>query len=198
MSKENPMSWKNTPQRYSTALVTLHWLMLILLVVVYACMELRGFAPRGSALRTGLKPLHFSLGLCVLALVLLRLAARWTAGAAPLIDPPMPPWQERLARLMVLALYAFMIAMPVLGWLALSADGKSILFFGLAIPALIAPDSNLAHPLEDIHAALATIGYFLIGFHAAAGLYHHYVRKDNTLRRMVPGTGRGTATGGRR
>ena len=48
------MNWKNTPQRYSTVLVALHWLMLILLVAVYASMELRGLAPRGSTLRGGL------------------------------------------------------------------------------------------------------------------------------------------------
>lgn len=183
------MNWKNTPQRYSTVLVALHWLMLILLVAVYASMELRGLAPRGSALRGGLKSLHFSLGLCVLALVTMRLAARWTAGAAPPIAPPMPRWQAGLARFMSVALYIFMIAMPVLGWLALSADDKPIGLFGLALPPLIAPDTGLAHQLEDIHEALATVGYFLIGLHAAAGLFHHYIVKDNTLRRIGPGAG---------
>ncbi len=184
------MNWKNTQQRYSPLLISLHWLMLILLIAVYACMELRGLAPRGGALRAALKPLHFSLGLCVLALVIVRLAARSTAGAAPPITPPMPRWQARLAQFMVVALYLFMAAMPILGWLALSADGKPILLFGLTLPPLIAIDPGLAHSIEDVHGALATVGYFLIGLHAAAGLYHHYVVRDDTLRRIG-------ATGGR-
>ncbi|MDQ0013613.1 cytochrome b561 [Variovorax boronicumulans] len=178
------MNWKNTPQRYSAVLVALHWLMLLLLVAVYALMELRDLTPRGSALRAGMKSLHFSLGLCVLALVTARLAARWTSGATPPIAPPMPPWQARLARFMSVALYVFMIAMPLLGWLALSADDKPVALFGLALPSLLAPDTGLAHRLEDAHEALGTIGYFLIGLHAAAGLFHHYVVKDNTLRRI--------------
>ena len=180
------MNWKNTPQRYSTVLVALHWLMLILLVAVYASMELRGLAPRGSALRGGLKSLHFSLGLCVLALVTVRLAARWTAGAAPLIDPPMPRWQAGLARFMSAALYIFMIAMPLLGWLVTSAKGNQVMFYGFDLPLLVAEDKELARQIKEWHELGGTIGYWLIGLHALAGLYHHYVVGDNTLLRMMP------------
>ena len=54
---------------------------------------------------------------------------------------------------------------------------------------LIGPSRRLAHTLEDIHEAIANAGYFLIGLHAAAALFHHYVVRDNTLRLMVPGWG---------
>jgi cytochrome b561 len=185
------MFWNNTKLRYGGAFIAMHWLMLILLVAVYACMELRGMAPRGSALRAELKPLHFSLGLCVLALIAVRLWVRWTAGSAPDIVPPMPVWQTRLAQLMSLALYAFMACMPILGWLALSAAGKPVPFFGLDVPALITPSESLADRIKGIHEALANVGYFLIGLHAAAGLFHHYVLKDNTLRRIWPGQPKG-------
>jgi len=183
------MLWKNTSARYGSVVIALHWLMLLLLVAVYACMELRGFAPRGSALRADLKPLHYLLGLCVLALVVLRLAARLAAGSAPAIRPPPPAWQSRLALGLHWALYAFMLAMPLLGWLALSAGGKPIVLFGLGIPALIAANAALADRIKDIHEALATVGYFLIGLHAAAALLHHYLYRDNTLRRMLPEQG---------
>lgn len=106
------MAFKNSDIRYGSWVIGLHWLMLVLLATVYACMELRGLAPKGGELRASLKPLHFLLGLSVLALVAVRLAVRWGAGAAPDIRPPAPIWQERLARLMHLALYAFMIATP--------------------------------------------------------------------------------------
>ncbi|MCC6212726.1 MAG: cytochrome b, partial [Burkholderiales bacterium] len=84
------------------------------------------------------------------------------------------------------ALYAFLIVMPLLGWLALSAKGRAIPFFGLQLPALIAPDRALGGRLEDVHEFIGTLGYLLIGLHALASLVHHYVMQDDTLRRMLP------------
>jgi cytochrome b561 len=84
------------------------------------------------------------------------------------------------------ALYALLIALPVLGWITLSADGKVIPFFGLELPALVGQNKELADQMEDLHTTLGTAGYYLIGLHAAAALFHHYVRHDNTLERMLP------------
>jgi cytochrome b561 len=86
-----------------------------------------------------------------------------------------------------LALYAFMLAMPIAGWLILSAADKTIPFFGLELPALVAPDKALSSQIKELHETFGTVGYFLIGLHALAALFHHYVVKDNTLRRMLPG-----------
>ncbi len=119
------MTWKNTTDRYGSLSIGMHWLMLLLLVAVYACIELRGFYPRGSDLREGLKTWHFMLGLGVFALVFARLAIRFAAGATPPIRPVPPVWQERLAGLMHLALYVFLVAMPLLGWFTLSAIGQA-------------------------------------------------------------------------
>jgi cytochrome b561 len=184
---EIPMNWKNTTDRYGSLSIGMHWLMLLLLVAVYACIELREFYPRGSDLREGLKTWHFMLGLCVLALVALRLAIRLMAGPAPSIRPAPPVWQQRLAVLMHLALYVFLVAMPLLGWLTLSASGKPVPFFGLQLPALVGADKALAGSLKEIHETTGTIGYYLVGLHAAAALLHHYGMRDNTLRRMLPG-----------
>ncbi|BEP51742.1 MULTISPECIES: cytochrome b [Variovorax] len=183
------MSWKNSTSRYGAAVIGLHWLMLLLLAAVYACMELRGFAPKGSELRSAMKSLHFLLGLGVLALVLLRLAVRWSAGAAPGIHPAVPDWQDRLAGPVHFALYVFMIATPILGWMTLSAEGQPIALFGLPVPSLVDANEALADQLQDVHEALATAGYFLIGLHAAAALAHHYLFRDDTLSRMLPRRG---------
>ena len=96
-------------------------------------------------------------------------------------------WQTLLAKLTHLALYGFMIGMPIAGWIILSASGKAIPFFGMDLPALVGPDKALANQVKEVHEAVATIGYFLVGLHAVAALYHHYVVKDDTLRRMMPG-----------
>ncbi len=171
--------------RYSRASIALHWLMLILIAVVYACMELRGYFPRGSALRVGMKTWHFMLGLSVLVLVVVRIGFRLTSAAPPILPAPVR-WQAILGKVMHLALYALMIGMPIFGWLILSAEGKAIPFFFFDLPALVEASKPFAHWAEDLHKTGATIGYFLIGLHAAAALFHHYVVRDNTLRRMLP------------
>ena len=88
---------------------------------------------------------------------------------------------------MHLALYAFLVAMPLLGWLTLSAKGKPIPFFGLQLPALVGADKALADSLKEVHETIGTIGYYLVGLHAVAALFHHYGMRDNTLQRMLPG-----------
>jgi cytochrome b561 len=187
IKKGKAMSIKNSDKQYAGLVIAMHWLMLVVLALVYACMELRGLATKGSDLYNNIKALHFSLGLCVIGLVVLRLAIRMAAGNAPAVRPPMPRWQDILARLMHYALYAFMIATPILGWLTLSAAGKPIPLFGLNVPALVGADKALAEQVKELHETLATVGYFLVGLHAAAALLHHYMLRDNTLVRMLPG-----------
>jgi superoxide oxidase len=68
----------------------------------------------------------------------------------------------------------------------LSASGKPIPFFGLELPALLGPDKALAGDIKEVHETVAVLGYWLIGLHAAAALFHHYVRRDDVLRRMLP------------
>ena len=177
------MQWRNSTERYGSLSIGLHWLMLLLLVGVYACIELREFFPKGSDLREGLKTWHFMLGLSVFALVWLRLLANMT-GHIPRIGPELPKWQKQSARLMHLALYALMIFMPLAGWLLLSAAGKPIPFFGLQLPALIDESKNTADFIKEIHETVGTVGYFLIGLHAVAALFHHFILRDNMLRRM--------------
>lgn len=182
------MNIRNTTDRYGTLSIGIHWLMLLQFVALYACIELHDFFPKGSDLRTILKTWHFMLGLSILALVLIRLVNRMTSPV-PDIEPNPPKWQQQSARLIHIALYALMIGMPLAGWLLLSAEGKAIPFFGLHLPALIDKSAYLADLIEEIHETGGTMGYFLIGLHAAAALYHHYFIRDNTLWRMLPNIG---------
>ncbi|HEX7013494.1 MAG TPA: cytochrome b [Steroidobacteraceae bacterium] len=172
-------------QRYSGVSVALHWLMLALLIGVYASIELREMFPRGSEPRELFKAWHFTLGLTVFVLVWVRLAAK-ILGNRPPIEPPAPKWQMLIAQIVELALYGLMIVLPLLGWLTLSAEGEAISFFGLHVPPLVSENEELAERIEGVHVVLATSGYFLVGLHTLAALYHHYVRRDNTLKRMLP------------
>ena len=179
------MPWKNTELRYGSLSIALHWLMLILIAGVYACIELKGNFPKGSDTRELLKQWHFMLGLSVFALAWLRLLARLIAPT-PAITPSLPAWQAIPAKLMHIALYSLMIGAPLAGWLILSAAGKPIPFFGMELPALLAPDKALAGRIKEWHELAGTAGYWLIGLHAAAGVLHHLVVRDNTLTRILP------------
>lgn len=182
------MSWKNTEKRYGSLSIALHWLMLLLLAAVYATMEFRGIFPKGSDGRALMVQFHFMLGLSVFFLVGVRIIARLIAPT-PKIVPAPPASQEKIAKLMYLALYLLMIGLPLAGWLVLSAAGKPIPFFGLELPALIGPDKALAGNIKELHELGATIGYWLIGIHTAAALYHHYVLRDNALLIIKPERG---------
>lgn len=180
------MNWKNTASRYGSLSIGIHWLMLLLFIAVYACIELRVLYPKGSDLREALKTWHFMLGMLVFVMVALRLAAR-LSGPTPDIQPEPPSWMQISAKLLHLALYALMIVLPGTGWLLLNATGKPVPFFGLELPALIGENKDLATALKEIHEFAGTAGYYLIGLHAAAAFYHHYIVRDNTLTRMLPG-----------
>ena len=173
-------------QRFPALSIALHWVMVLLISAVYAAILLRENYPKGSDIREGFKTWHFMLGLTVLALVVIRLIARLSSRKPP-ITPKPAAWQTLVANITHFALYTFMLAMPIAGWVILSASGKVIPFFGLELPALIGPNKALAGQIKELHEAVGTIGYFLIGIHAAAALFHHYVLKDDTLRRMLPG-----------
>ena len=180
------MTVNNSPSRYGSLSIAMHWLMLLLIAAVYACIELKGNFPKGSDTRELLKQWHFMLGMAIFALVWVRLIARFIAPT-PAISPAPAGWQEALAKAMHLALYALMIGAPLAGWLILSAAGKPIPFFGLELPPLVDKNPDLAGQIKELHELAGTLGYWLIGLHAAAGLFHHFVSRDNTLVRMLPG-----------
>ncbi|MDP5213869.1 cytochrome b [Pseudoalteromonas tunicata] len=179
------MQYKNNSTRFGALSIGLHWLMALLMVAVYASIELRELFERGTELRNAFKHWHFMLGLSVFFLMWLRLALKVTQ-TTPAIAPELPRYQMLLSKVVHGLLYLLMILMPIGGWLILSGEGKVIPFFGLELPALIAPDKAFAHDIEDIHQTFGQIGYGLIALHAFAALVHHYFFKDNTLARMLP------------
>lgn len=183
--KRGIMNFKNTTTHYSTISIALHWLMFILIVTVFASIELRELFDKGTETRNAFKMWHFMLGLSVLALVVVRIVMRVLAGPIPAIQPTPAKWQDALAKLVHIALYVFMLAMPIAGWLILSMAGKPVPFFGIELPALASENKELGKSIKEIHGTVGELGYYLIGFHAAAALFHHYILADNTFIRML-------------
>ncbi|WP_062536401.1 cytochrome b [Mizugakiibacter sediminis] len=172
--------------RYAVPVRWLHWLGFILVALAYLFIELKGYVPKGTPLREALKQYHFWAGLGVLLLLLPRVWARARHGTPP-ITPTPAGWMELLGRLTHLALYLFLLVQPLLGLVVLQLDGGSVNFpGGLALPSfLAAPNHELAHDFEEIHETLGEIFYWVIGLHIAAALWHHFVSRDDTLKRML-------------
>ena len=174
------------PARYSPGQRRLHWLIAVLVALAYLFIEQRGLFERGTAARAAMVQSHFWVGISVLLLAVWRLGLRARASIPP-ITPALLAWQAAPAKLLHLALYAFLVVQPLLGLATAWADGKALLlpFTGIALPALLAADESLAHRLEDLHGSLGTIFYWVIGAHVLAALYHHFLRRDDTLKRML-------------
>lgn len=165
--------------------IALHWLTVLLFVAAYATMELREFFPKGSAPREAMKSWHYTVGLSILAVACLRLLLRSVMPSRS-NESSAGRWQALASAITHVALYVLMVALPLIGWLILSAEGRPIPFFGFDLPPLIGRNEWLAEQFEEIHEAIAKIGYGLIAIHALAALVHHYVLRDATLARMLP------------
>ena len=172
--------------RYAPVLRRLHWLMALLILAAYLLIEQRGLFPRGSAERAAMVQGHFWAGISVFVLVWWRLLARRRHGAPP-VTPALDRFSALAAKLGHLALYAFFIAMPLLGLATAWSDGKAVLipFTGVALPALLPENEALAHSLEDLHGTIGEVFYWVIGLHVLAAIWHHGFRRDDTLKRML-------------
>ena len=172
--------------RYPASRRWLHWGIALLMVLAYVFVEGRENFERGTAERAAMLQAHFWVGVAILALMVPRLLLAFSRRPLP-VTPPLPAWQHLPALAMHLLLFAMLLAQPVLGLLTAWADGKTLLlpFTAVAVPTLLAPDPDLAHALEDLHEWIGTAFYWVVGLHVAAALYHHFIRRDDTLRRMT-------------
>lgn len=171
--------------RYDGATIALHWATAGVVALAYTFVELRELFPRGTPERAFMRQAHFSLGLTVLLLVLVRIGVRLRRPAPP-ITPAPPAVQRAVARGAHLLLYLFLLGMPLAGWLLLSWRGDPVPWFGLTLPALAGEDEALGKWLRGWHGDIGRAAYVLIGLHALAALWHHRVRRDDTLQRMLP------------
>ena len=178
----------NTEARFGAVAILLHWSMAFLIIGLAAlglymvALPDVGFNTRKIMLIL----FHKEVGLSVLALLAARLAWRLT-HVLPQLAAHLPDWQKIVARFVHLCFYALMFALPMTGWLMSSAAGIPVSFFGLfTLPDFLPHDEYLFQQLIDIH---KWFGYMLILFicvHVGAALMHHFVLKDDTLRRMLP------------
>lgn len=179
------MLLKNTREQWGSVSKVLHWLVLALVLAMAWIGLTMGDLPSGPD-KIAAYARHKSIGITILALVVLRLGWRFHAGT-PAAIAGTPAWQARVASLTHWALYALLLAMPLSGWLLNSASGYPLQWFGLFnLPAIAGRDLALRELTGEVHEwlfwALATLAML----HAAAAFYHHLFVRDATLARMLP------------
>lgn len=175
------MQIKNTKNQFGLIAILFHWIMAIL-VIGMLCLGLYMTGLPAGAKRSNLYGWHKAFGVLILMLVTLRILWR-VSNITPQLAIPL--LEKMAARTVHWALYGFMVAMPVTGWLLSSAAGYPPSFFGLfVLPGLIEPNPDLVPLLGSLHKWIAYGLIATIVLHTLAALKHHFIDKDNILRRM--------------
>jgi cytochrome b561 len=179
------MQWRNSTQGYGAVAKFLHWSIVILIVAQYLIIESAKEMADGPAKFEAIG-LHKSLGMLVLGLAMLRIFWRLASGGKP-APVAMPNAQRIAAAAGHGLLYLLILAQPLTGWLMSSYGGRATNFFGLfEFPALAGEDHEAHEFFEEVHEAVFFVLVAVAVLHALAALYHHFVMKDQTLRRMLP------------
>lgn len=179
---------RNTPSSYGSVAKLLHWSIVVLIITQLVLGISADDLPNGLR-KLELLAWHKSFGMLILMLALVRLAWRY-ANPRPVPPADMPRWQRLAAVGTHRLLYALILLQPLTGWLMSSYKNYPVSFFGLyQWPDLVAPDAGMHELFEEVHEWLARLLVTVAIIHASAALYHHFGRRDDVLRRMLPFTG---------
>ncbi len=179
------MPIRNTRQRWGSVSQSLHWL-IVALIALQAALGLTGIMLPLGVEKLAVLARHKSVGITILGLAALRLVWRWLNPAPPL-PTNLKPHERFLAHFTHVALYVLLFAMPLTGWIMSSARGFPVSWFNVfQLPDLVPKSKALYDAMVTTHAALAIALATTVALHIAGALKHHYVLKDDTLRRMLP------------
>ena len=192
------MSMRNTKHRYGTIAMSLHWIVAALFFGLYVSVYYRHwFTEYKTPENWTALQLHLSFGITVMAFVFLRVLYKlWDKSPE---EEPGTKLEHLAAKAGHLALYAVMIAMPLTGYFGTGVNtefyqlfvipqfSETTIFNAVVVNGLGLTWEQFEPPMDFIHKnGGAYVVWALIGLHVCAALYHHYWRKDNTIRRMLP------------
>lgn len=179
------------PKDYSSVARLLHWAVAGLIVTQFVLAKLSERAEHANAVvqQIGLLANHKSVGITILGLALVRLLWR-LSHRPPRLPVSMPGWQKKASDFAHFALYGFLFALPISGWLMSSASAYSVSYFSLfTLPDLVAADPDLKGTLASVHELLAKALFVIAAVHILAALKHHFVNKDGVMKRMTSVSG---------
>jgi cytochrome b561/polyisoprenoid-binding protein YceI len=179
------MAIRNTRERWGSLSRFLHWL-IVALIALQAALGLTGLMLPLGLEKLAVLARHKSIGITILGLATLRLLWRWLNPTPPL-PSNLKPHERFLAHFTHAALYVLLFAMPLTGWMMSSARGFPVSWFNVyQLPDLVPKNDELYDALVTTHAVLAIALALTVLLHIAGALKHHFVLKDDTLRRMLP------------
>jgi cytochrome b561 len=175
----------NPRTHYGAVAQTFHWATAILVLIAFI------YGPGGSEQRVYLpardfdRQLHETLGLCVFALVAMRLTWRMVDTRPP--PPQVQPWMNIAAKAVQIALYLLLFALPFTAIAGAWLEGHPLtLLTGVEIPSPLGISHQTGAVVAKIHTWLGDAILWLAGLHALAALYHHFILKDSVLASMLP------------
>ncbi|HEV7632809.1 MAG TPA: cytochrome b [Steroidobacteraceae bacterium] len=178
---------RNTAERWGAVAKTFHWVIVLLLILQFFLANKAQNLPLGMA-QLATYARHKSVGITILGLALLRLLWRLSNRSSPPLPADLKPYERMLAHFTHFGLYLLLFAMPLTGWAMSSAKNYPVSWFSIggSLPNLVQPDERLFEILRTTHGLLAKALVAVALLHVAGALQHHFVRKDNVLRRMWP------------
>lgn len=164
----------------------LHWLTVIFLIFAFALVWLAPEEEVNEALHVTMIRWHVACGVAVLLLSVLHILTRLLQSIPPL-PADVPVLNRLFARLVQALLLLTVTIQPIIGWAMTNAFGRSLSPLGLfTFPDLIGADKALGMRLAEWHEINGIIIFSLAVLHGGAALYHHFIRKDDILVRMMP------------
>ncbi len=176
---------KQNSRRYTLTAIGLHWWIAMLILIAFPLGLYMHDLPL-SPYKLKLYSWHKWLGVSVFMFVMFRIFWR-TSHTPPALPDSLPQWQKLTSQITHILLYLLIVAVPLSGWLMSSAKGFQTIWFGvLPIPDLIGKDKSLGNLLMAVHKSLNYSLLALVAIHTLAAIKHHFIDKDNILRRMLP------------
>ncbi|MBN9565399.1 MAG: cytochrome b [Alphaproteobacteria bacterium] len=177
------MALHNTPSSYGSIAKIFHWGIALIYTALFISAYIMMDMPNSDS-KFFIYGIHKSFGVSVLILAAARLIWR-LFSTTPLPATNTPSWQALFAKFAHFGLYALMFAMPVSGYIMSTAGGHPVKLFGLELPALLAKNPELAKLARDGHTWISYAILALVSAHVIGAFYHHWIRKDDTLLRML-------------
>lgn len=172
------------PVRYTSGAIAFHWSMFLLVVAVGALGLLHDSFPRDT--QGYWINIHAVLGLLLWALLLARIVWR-LRHPPPALPADTGEFSRRVSGPVHWLLYALLFVIPIIGVVTFVWHGRVFDFGLFQVDFGVAKNRAIFHPTEDVHQYLAYALFAVAGVHALAALWHHFIRHDGVLRRMLPG-----------
>lgn len=176
---------QNTRNSYGSIAKILHWTIAFLIIGMYVIANIMmDLSP--SVMKWALYDLHKSTGLLIFSLVLLRLIWRWI-NPTPMLPMSVPRVQKIASQINTILLYILMIVFPISGGIMTIMGGHPINFYNFfVIQPVYSSITSMAKIAREIHGYSAYALSICFTLHVLAAFYHHFIVKDQILRRMLP------------